>query len=270
MTSQCPRCGSPRLGDKAFCAECGLDLRTASAPVAPPPPAWAYQPPAPAPTPTPAAPTSPPPPPPPAPTPVAPPPPPPPLAAQPQPPAKVAPTPFWATTHSVPVAGLAYWEVLDPSLPATGQLPARLELMVDAREGAWAQVRTSNGWQAWVDGRQLVTKPVGFAGALSQLGNSLDKAFKDVTTPVAPTTPSPETYWQSAVTAADSGDETNAVAWFLRAIELRPDSMEAMRPASEKAIACWQKAVDQYTEQKKALEQAQPAAPEAGSGQPPQ
>ena len=36
MTSQCPRCGAPRMGDFPFCHHCGLDLRQSGAPSMPP------------------------------------------------------------------------------------------------------------------------------------------------------------------------------------------------------------------------------------------
>jgi hypothetical protein len=36
MTSQCPRCASPRLGDYPFCHQCGFDFRFAGGPAMPP------------------------------------------------------------------------------------------------------------------------------------------------------------------------------------------------------------------------------------------
>ena len=36
MTSQCPRCAAPRLGDFPFCHICGLDMRYAAPPAMPP------------------------------------------------------------------------------------------------------------------------------------------------------------------------------------------------------------------------------------------
>jgi len=57
--------------------------------------------------------------------------------------------------HLVPPGGLAAWPTPDGSrLPAV-VLPERLELVVEARTGAWAEVRAANGWRGWVDGRLL-------------------------------------------------------------------------------------------------------------------
>ena len=58
--------------------------------------------------------------------------------------------------HLVPAGGLAAWPTPDGSrLPAL-VLPERLELVVEARHGAWAEVRAANGWRGWVDGRLLI------------------------------------------------------------------------------------------------------------------
>ena len=56
----------------------------------------------------------------------------------------------------VPPGGIAAWPMPDASrLPAL-VLPERLELVVEARTGLWAEVRSANGWRGWVDGRLLV------------------------------------------------------------------------------------------------------------------
>ena len=67
--------------------------------------------------------------------------------------------PAWAPTHRVPAAGMAAWETPDGSRPPIAQLPAYVELVVEANAGAWAQVRASNGWRGWVDGRLLTPVP---------------------------------------------------------------------------------------------------------------
>ncbi len=71
-----------------------------------------------------------------------------------------APTVF-APTHLVPPEGLPSWAAPDPS-GATTQLSGGLELEVLQRLADWAQVRASNGWAGWVDGRRLVGRgPIG-------------------------------------------------------------------------------------------------------------
>ena len=59
-------------------------------------------------------------------------------------------------TLRVPSEGLASWSSPDPAGPIT-QLAGGLELAVVHRVDDWAQVRASNGWVGWVDGRRLVS-----------------------------------------------------------------------------------------------------------------
>ena len=66
--------------------------------------------------------------------------------------AQATPTP---QIHLVPRGGLAAWPTPDGSRLPVAVLPERLELIVEARSGAWAEVRASNGWRGWVDGRML-------------------------------------------------------------------------------------------------------------------
>ncbi len=66
--------------------------------------------------------------------------------------------PRWTPTHLVPPGGMAAWIAPDPSRPPMLNLPERLELVVESRAGAWAQVRAVNGWRGWVDGRRLVDR----------------------------------------------------------------------------------------------------------------
>lgn len=55
----------------------------------------------------------------------------------------------WRATHAVVAAGTAAHEEPDPSSPSVPMDPG-LEVVVVQRSGAWAQVRCSNGWTAWV------------------------------------------------------------------------------------------------------------------------
>jgi RsiW-degrading membrane proteinase PrsW (M82 family) len=74
-------------------------------------------------------------------------------AVAPAPPAAVA----FAPTHRVPPEGLPAWPVPDPAGPSI-PLGGGLELEVIQRVADWAQVRASNGWTGWVDGRRLVPR----------------------------------------------------------------------------------------------------------------
>src|SRR5438270_398182 len=58
-------------------------------------------------------------------------------------------------THTVPESGLGAWAEPDGSQPVAAWLQAGTEVHVDEWRGAWARALFSNGWQAWVDGRQL-------------------------------------------------------------------------------------------------------------------
>lgn len=64
--------------------------------------------------------------------------------------------PLWAPTHVVPPGGLPAWDVPDPARQPIANLSERVELVVIAYAGAWAQVRGVNGWTGWVDGRRIV------------------------------------------------------------------------------------------------------------------
>lgn len=67
------------------------------------------------------------------------------------------PVSAFAPTHRVPPEGLPSWAAPDPSGPST-PLAGGLELEVVQRVADWAQVRASNGWVGWVDGRRLVPR----------------------------------------------------------------------------------------------------------------
>ena len=74
-------------------------------------------------------------------------------------PAVAGAAPAWTPTHVVPAGGMAAWGAPDPSRPPVAMLSERVELIVVAQAGAWAQVRGINGWTGWVDGRLLVPRP---------------------------------------------------------------------------------------------------------------
>lgn len=64
----------------------------------------------------------------------------------------------WTPTHVVPGGGMRAWEAPDPSSPPVTEVAAGLEVQVIEANGAWAHVVFSNGWSAWVDGRQLMER----------------------------------------------------------------------------------------------------------------
>ena len=59
------------------------------------------------------------------------------------------------TTHRVPAGGLSAWGRSDSGQQPLARLDAGLEVEVIGRWGDWANVRCTNGWVAWVDGRRL-------------------------------------------------------------------------------------------------------------------
>jgi hypothetical protein len=62
----------------------------------------------------------------------------------------------YAPTHRVPATGMQAWESPDASKPAAANLTANLDVQLLRWWGEWAEIRCSNGWTAWVGGRQLV------------------------------------------------------------------------------------------------------------------
>lgn len=66
-----------------------------------------------------------------------------------------APAPY-AATHRVPWTGMPAWSSSDPGPDPVASLDPDLDVEVLEWSGDWARVRCSNGWEAWVDGRQLV------------------------------------------------------------------------------------------------------------------
>ena len=61
-------------------------------------------------------------------------------------------------THVAPEGGLRAWAEPDPTQQPITTVQARVEMQVREVRGAWAHIECSNGWSAWVDARQLVTK----------------------------------------------------------------------------------------------------------------
>jgi hypothetical protein len=59
-------------------------------------------------------------------------------------------------THVVPTEGLPAWAGPDGSAAPAANLDPGLDVMVLVEQGAWAHIRCSNGWEAWVDVRRLV------------------------------------------------------------------------------------------------------------------
>jgi len=68
-------------------------------------------------------------------------------------------------THVVPTEGLPAWAGPDGSAPPAANLDPGLDVMVLEEQGSWAQIRCSNGWEAWVDARRLVASPPAPAAA---------------------------------------------------------------------------------------------------------
>ena len=98
--------------------------------------------------------------------------------------APVVPVARWEPTHRTPAGGLAAWERPDPYGPTTATLREGTALQVIERNGAWAHVRATNGWEGWVDGRPLTDEapPRPSPAATSQLAP-----------PAAPAAPPPRT-----------------------------------------------------------------------------
>src|SRR5438876_11741220 len=67
----------------------------------------------------------------------------------------------YSQTHVVPTEGLPAWSGPDGSVAPAANLDPGLDVMLIEEQGAWAHVRCSNGWEAWVDGRRLVVSAPG-------------------------------------------------------------------------------------------------------------
>lgn len=84
--------------------------------------------------------------------------PPPPPAVEPAPPPPAAPAepaPF-APTHQLPTAGSWMWDIPDPNRNPVSHADGGLPVRLLEQQGAWGRVVFSNGWEAWMDARELV------------------------------------------------------------------------------------------------------------------
>lgn len=63
-------------------------------------------------------------------------------------------------THVVPNEGLPAWAGPDASVAPAANLDPGLDVMVIEIRTDWARIRCSNGWEAWVDHRRLIARPV--------------------------------------------------------------------------------------------------------------
>lgn len=59
-------------------------------------------------------------------------------------------------SYRTPPNGLQSWTGPDVSAPAAAALEANLDVEVVDHYGNWVKVRCSNGWETWVDSRQLI------------------------------------------------------------------------------------------------------------------
>ena len=60
-------------------------------------------------------------------------------------------------TRLIPPGGLSVWNEPQSARLPVSQAAEGLEVTLIERRGDWARVRFSNGWEAWLDGRRLVT-----------------------------------------------------------------------------------------------------------------
>lgn len=77
------------------------------------------------------------------------------------PPVEAVSQSVFAATHTAPAGGLATYMGPDPAAVPNSRLDPYLEVQVLERLGVWARIACSNGWSAWVDGRNLVAVGAG-------------------------------------------------------------------------------------------------------------
>ncbi len=65
----------------------------------------------------------------------------------------------WTPTHRVPSTGMACYAAPDPATASGVRLDPWLDVQVIESRQGWSQVRCSNGWTTWVDGRRLDVQP---------------------------------------------------------------------------------------------------------------
>jgi hypothetical protein len=88
----------------------------------------------------------------------------------------------YSQTHVVPSDGLPAWAEPEGSGPPAANLDPGLDVMLLESRGAWAHIRCSNGWEAWVDERRLI---------VSQPAPTPAPATPPPPSPTAPQTPPP-------------------------------------------------------------------------------
>jgi SH3-like domain-containing protein len=74
-------------------------------------------------------------------------------------PTTAVPTSAWQPTHVVPQGGASAWAKPDRVERPVAQVDPRVEVQVIGRYREWANLRCSNGWSSWVDGRVLEPLP---------------------------------------------------------------------------------------------------------------
>jgi hypothetical protein len=109
-------------------------------------------------------------------------------------------------THVVPTEGLPAWGGPDGSAAPAANLDPGLDVMVLGEQGAWAHIRCSNGWEAWVDVRRLVVSPPAPATAANPAPppTAATPPPPSQTAPT-PTTPPPPTPTQTGTPSAAWG-----------------------------------------------------------------
>ena len=84
-------------------------------------------------------------------------------------------------THRVPPSGLPAYDAPDPNRPVAAGLASNLDVQLLRWWGEWAEIRCSNGWSAWVAGRQLV--PEGPAHRPTPSQGALDSPLRQLPLP---------------------------------------------------------------------------------------
>jgi hypothetical protein len=117
----------------------------------------------------------------------------------------------FAPTHRAPDEGLDAYAAPDPAPGAAAQIPGGLEIEVIERRADWAQVRTGNGWEGWVDGRRVVELPVAPPVATPPPVVTPPPPPTPTPTPAPPTPPAPPVAATPPPTVAEP--VTPAASW---------------------------------------------------------
>jgi hypothetical protein len=111
-------------------------------------------------------------------------------------------------THVVPTEGVPAWAGPDASAAPAANLDPGLDVMVLEEQGAWAHIRCSNGWEAWVDVRRLVVSAPAPATAPNAAPPPPQQTAPTPTTPPPPTptqTGPPSAAWGTPGAGAPAG-----------------------------------------------------------------